>query len=102
MTQPRYYPREPVLLTERMRQEVARAVRGLDRTQATAYRRMSATSRVALGMAAAQSAQSAEVTRLRRRFPELGEAEARRIVLGIGRAAYERLRREQATDKTAG
>lgn len=96
MPQPRYHPREPVLLTERMRQQVARAVRELDAAQAAAYRRMSAATRVGLGIAATSGAQRSAIERLRRRYPEMGVLEARRIVLGIGVAAYERLRREQA------
>lgn len=100
MNQPGYHPREPVLLTERMRQQIARAVRALDRTRTATFRQITAARRAALALGLVQAAQRAEAQRLRRRDPELSEQEARRIVRGMGMAAYERMRREQPDKMT--
>jgi hypothetical protein len=95
MKPPRYYPREPVLLTERMRQHVARAVRAVDRTRAATFRQIEPARRAALALGMVDAAQRAEAQRLLRRDPTLGAQAARRIVRSMGVAAYERLQREE-------
>jgi hypothetical protein len=97
MKQPAYHPREPVLLTERMRQQIAREVRALDKTHTATFKQLTPARRTVLALGMMEAAQRAETQRLLRRDPALGAQEARRIVRGMGVTAYERLQREQKT-----
>ena len=84
-----YHRKEPFVVTERMRRQIAGAVAEIDLEQISRTRQLTPAERVRQAASMIDAAERAGAYRLRQRQPELSENEALRIVRG-GLLAYER------------
>lgn|GEM_PF-950729 len=82
MQNPNTQPKEPVVVTARMRRQIAGAVAELDPQQLKITQQLTAAERTWQAASMIDAAERVAVYRLRQREPELDEAEALRIVRG--------------------
>lgn len=88
MHNPSYHRREPLIVTDRMRRQIAGAVAEIDLEQVGRTRQLTPAQRVRQAASMIDAAERAGAYRLRLRQPELSEDEALRIVRS-GLLAYE-------------
>lgn len=82
MKNPSYQRSEPIVVTDRMRRQIAGAIGELDPNQLTITRRFTPAERVWQAASMIHAAELVAAYRLRQREPELSEDEALRIVRG--------------------
>ncbi|MBP7960661.1 MAG: hypothetical protein KBG20_10525 [Caldilineaceae bacterium] len=80
-------PKEPFIVTERMRRQIVGAIAELDPKQLAITKRLTPAERVQQAASMIDAAERAGVHQLRQREPDLEELEALRIVRG-GLIAY--------------
>jgi hypothetical protein len=102
MEQPRYYPTQPVAVTERMARQIWGAVREVDAAQAAVGMRLSQRQRVRQAASMIGTAQRAAAHHLHQRHPELSEQEALHTLRSIGIIGYARSKRRQARQEPSG
>jgi len=96
MENPSYHRNEPVVVTERMRRQIAGAVAELDLAQIAVSRQLTPAERTAQALSMIAAAQRIAAMHLHAARPDLTPDDALRIVRTIGIVEYER-RRRQAT-----
>lgn len=79
---PSYRRKEPFVITERIRRQIAGAVAEIDLEQMAITARLTPAERVRIAASIIDACERVGVTRLRQREPELSEEEALRIVRG--------------------
>ncbi len=89
MKNPSYQRTEPFVITDEIRREITGALAEIDLAQMAIVSKMTPAERVSMALSMIEAAEDAGVVQLRRRQPELSEAEAYRIVRG-GLIAYYR------------
>lgn len=94
MRNPSYQHKEPIVVTERMRRQIAGAVAEVDLAQVAISRRLTPAARTYQALSMISAAQRVAAHRLCARHPELSEQDALRIVRSIGIVEYERSRRQ--------
>lgn len=77
---PSYRRKEPFVITDRIRKQIAGAVAEIDLEQAAIVSKLTPAERVRMAASMIDACERAGVRRLRERQPELSEAEALRIV----------------------
>ena len=82
MNNPSYQRKEPFVITDEIRQEIAGAVGEIDIAQMAIIAKLTAAQRVQMAASMIDACERAGVQRLRLRQPELSEHEAYRIVRG--------------------
>jgi hypothetical protein len=82
MENPSYRRKEPFVITERIRKQIAGAVAEIDLQQMAITARLTPAERVWMAASMIDACERAGVIRLRQRQPELSEEEALRIVRG--------------------
>ena len=92
MPNPSYQRAEPIVVTERMRRQIAGAVAELDLQQLAITQRLTPAQRTWQAASMIDAAERVAAYRLRLREPELGEEEALHIVRGGLLAYYARKR----------
>ena len=80
MENPSYHRKTPLVVTDKMRREIAGAVAEIDLAQMEILRRMTPAQRMAIAAAMIADLERAAAYQLRKRHPELGIAESLRIV----------------------
>jgi hypothetical protein len=100
MENPSYHRKQPVVVTDRMRRQIAGAVAEIDMAQMAILRRMTPAERMAQAGAMIEEMERAGAYRLRQRRPELSEANALRIVRG-GLLEFERRQKQWKADHPA-
>jgi hypothetical protein len=95
MQNPSYQRKEPIVVTERMRRQIAGAVAELDLAQIAISRRLTPAERAYQALSMIDGAQRVAAYRLCARRPELSSDEALHIVRTIGIVEYERRKRQQ-------
>jgi hypothetical protein len=96
MDNPSYHRKTPLIVTDKMRREIAGAVAEIDLAQMEILRRMTPAQRVQMAASMIADVERVGVYRLRQREPELSEADAYRIVR-MGLLEYERQKRRWET-----
>lgn len=79
---PSYRRKEPFVITERIRRQIAGAVAEIDLAQMAITARLTPAERVRMAASIIDACERAGVIRLRQREPQLSEEEALRIVRG--------------------
>jgi hypothetical protein len=79
---PSYQRKEPFVITERIRRQIAGAVAEIDLEQMAIIARLTPAERVRMAASMIDACERAGVIRLRQREPELSEEAALRIVRG--------------------
>lgn len=97
MENPSYARKEPVVVTERMRRQIAGAVAELDMAQIAISRKLTPAERVRQAASMIDAAERVAATHLRLAHPDLTPDDALRIVRTIGIVEYERRRRQATT-----
>lgn len=82
MNNPSYQRKEPFVITDEIRQEIAGAVGEVDVAQMAIIAKLTPAQRVQMAVSMIDACERAGVQRLRQRQPELSEQEAYRIVRG--------------------
>ena len=82
MENPSYRRKEPFVITERIRKQIAGAVAEIDLQQMAITAKLTPAERVWMAASMIDACERASVRRLREREPELSEEEALRIVRG--------------------
>ena len=82
MENPSYQRKEPFVITERIRKQIAGAVAEIDLQQMAITAKLTPAERVWMAASMIDACERASVRRLREREPELSEEEALRIVRG--------------------
>lgn len=82
MNNPSYQRKEPFVITDEIRQEIAGAVGEVDVAQMAIIAKLTPAQRVRMAVSMIDACERAGVQRLRQRQPELSEQEAYRIVRG--------------------
>jgi predicted transcriptional regulator len=96
MKNPSYQRKEPIVVTERMRRQIAGAIAELDPQQLAVTRRLTPGQRVWQAASMMAAGEQVAAYRLRQREPELSEQEALRIVRG-GLFEYFKAKQQKAT-----
>ena len=94
MQNPSYQRKEPIVVTEHMRRQIAGAIGELDPHQLAITRRLTPGQRVWQAASMMAAGEQVAAYRLRQREPELSELEALRIVRG-GLVEYYRAKRQK-------
>jgi hypothetical protein len=89
MENPSYHRKQPIVVTDRMRRQIAGAVAEIDMAQMAILRRMTPAERMRMAAAMIDEVEHVASYRLRQRRPELSETDAIRIVHG-GLLEFER------------
>lgn len=79
---PSYQRKEPFVITDRIRRQIAGAVAEIDLQQMAIVSKLTPAERVQMALSLIDACERAGVRRLRQREPELNEEEALRIVRG--------------------
>ena len=82
MENPSYQRKEPFVITDRIRRQIAGAVAEIDLQQMAIIAKLTPAERVQMAASMIDACERVGVTRLRQREPELNEEEALRIVRG--------------------
>ena len=82
MENPSYQRKEPFVITERIRRQIAGAVAEIDLQQMAITAKLTPAERVWMALSIIDACEEAGVSRLREREPALSEEEALRIVRG--------------------
>lgn len=82
MENPSYRRKEPFVITEKVRRQIAGAVAEIDLVQMAIVSKLTPAERVQMALSMIDACEKAGVTQLRQRQPELSEDEAYRIVRG--------------------
>ena len=77
---PSYQRKEPFVITDRIRKQIAGAVAEIDLQQMAIVSKLTPAERVQMALSIIDACEEAGVSRLREREPELSEEEALRIV----------------------
>jgi len=95
MQNPSYHRTEPLVVTERMRRQIAGTVAELDLAQIAISRHLTPAQRTFPALSMIAASQRVAAYHLRARRPELDNNEALRIVRTMGIVEYERSKRQQ-------
>ncbi|HQY91965.1 MAG: hypothetical protein WAU00_18485 [Caldilinea sp.] len=95
MENPSYHRKTPLIVTDKMRRQIAGAVAEIDLEQMEILRQMTPAERMAIAAGMIHDLEQAAAYRLRKRYPELEIAESLRIVRQ-GLVEYEQQRRIDA------
>ena len=95
MKNPSYQRSAPIVVTERMRRQIAGAVAEIDLAQITISKQLTPVERTCQALSMIAAAQRVAAYRLRVRDPGISEEEALRIVRSIGITEYERRKSHQ-------
>lgn len=101
MEQPRCYPTQPVAVTERMAHQIKWAVREVDPAQVATTIHLNHGQLVRQALSLIDVAQEAAAYHMHRRFPELSQPEALRVLRSVGLIGYLRQRRTQTPQEPA-
>jgi len=97
MSNPSYSRKDPIVVTERMRRQIAGAVAELDLAQIAISRKLTPAERTWQAASMIDAAERAAATHLRLAHPDLTPDDALRIVRTIGIVEYERRQRQETT-----